>query len=282
MPLILTAEHKKQLVVGLQYDANEPLHNMLKWTGTIFSFVINKPTAWILNVIHIVIWCVWNYHTCLDASGERIEGCTPAKEFLKTYMYPPSMRDLAPLIGAFTFGMVFYLQSSYNIYREFYFNGHQIAGGIKNISVLVRSLFKRREARWNVCRHLVSSQHLVYHEVNKRRAEWHGSKPGDEDHPGGWDAFAGKMMDLYTMTPEERDVLKRWRGNRHMLLYSWALEAFREELGAHPLPTGEKAVSVRGPSDEAHMATQLTTQLLNLRDNSSRLHQMLLAPIPFH
>ena len=281
MPLILTAEHKKQLVVGQQYDPNDQFGNIFSWTGTVFSFVIHKPTAWILICVHLILWSCWYYHTCLDASGERIEGCTTTREWLKTMFYPPSLRDLAPLIAAFTFGMVFYLQSSYGIYRDFYFNGHQIAGAVKNMSVLLRATFRQPEPRWSVVRYLVVSQHLLYHEVNKRRAEWHGSKPGDEDHPGGWDTFAERMEGLHLMTGEERDALKSWEGNRHMLLYSWSLEQVREELDRPLGPSGERSVTLRSANDEAHFLTQFTTQLMALRDNTSRLHQMLLVPIPF-
>jgi len=282
MPLILKEEHTKKLVIGLQYDANESLHNMLKWRGTIFSFVITKPTAWVLIVIHVIFWSTWHYHTCLDADGMRIENCTSTREFLKRNMYPPSLRDLAPLIGAFTFGMIFYLQSSYVIYRDFYFNGHQIAGNAKNITIVLRAVLRRKEARWNVARHLVSSQRILYWEVQKRRAEWHGDLPGERNHPGGWNDWAPRVLgDASLMTPQEMDYVGKFAGNKHMLLYSWAIEQLRDEVAAPLLSSGQRACTLRSENDESHFITQCCNQILPMRDNTARLHQMLLVPIPF-
>jgi hypothetical protein len=282
MPLILTEEHTKQLVIGLQYDANESLHNMVKWRGTIFSFVIFKSTAWVLIAIHVTFWACWHYHTCQDLEGKRIEGCTTTREFLKANFYPPSLRDLAPLIGAFTFGMIFYLQSSYVIYRDFYFNGHQIAGNVKNITILLRAVLRRKEGRWNVARHLISSQRILYWEVRKRRAEWHGDLPGEHNHPGVWNDWAPtELGNACLMTPEEMAYVGTFSGNKHMLLYSWAIEQLRDEIGAPLLSNGQRAAHLRSESDEAHFVTQCCNQILPMRDNTARLHQMLLVPIPF-
>lgn len=207
MPIRLTTAQKQKLVIGLQYDANESIHNLFRWNGTIFALVVKKaqvliclsllpsalargvfprylchhrqhraracwcmccfgvefvcawlpihlipfPQVWFLIVSHSVLWAMYHYHTCEDSDGLQIEDCTPTKKYLDDNLYPPSLRDVAPLIGAIMFCMVFYLQSSYQVYRDFYFNGHAISGAIKNAAFIVRASLSSKTARWVRC-----------------------------------------------------------------------------------------------------------------------------------
>lgn len=109
--------------------------------------IIPLPQVQFLIVSHSVLWAMYHFHTCVDSDGLPIENCTPTRKILDDSFYPPSLRDVGPLTGVITFCMIFYLQSSYQVYRDFYFNGHAISGAIQNAAFIVRASLSTKTAR---------------------------------------------------------------------------------------------------------------------------------------
>mmetsp|Transcript_7576 Transcript_7576/g.18940 ORF Transcript_7576/g.18940 Transcript_7576/m.18940 type:complete len:560 (-) Transcript_7576:109-1788(-) len=288
MVVHLSEEQRAKLVIGYQYDPNDTLRNLLRWKGTIFAFVVQKGQVWCLITFHAVLWAMYHYHTCLDEEGDPLSDCTPTKEWLDRHLYPPSLRDLAPLIGAFMFCIIFYLQSAYAVYREFYFNGISIAGAVKNAAFIVRASLQNKDARWDVVRHLVCSQRVLYWEVARRSWQWRNLPDSDPSNPGTIVEMAEReLVPKGLIRREEIPVLDNWRGSLHQLFYSWAIQVFRRELllsrnqveEVDPLHTTDS--SVMSDVDAALTLQQFSNLCCNLRDAGSKLHAMLLIPVPF-
>eukprot|EP00283_Hemiselmis_rufescens_P008133 CAMPEP_0173423872 /NCGR_PEP_ID=MMETSP1357-20121228/3991_1 /TAXON_ID=77926 /ORGANISM="Hemiselmis rufescens, Strain PCC563" /LENGTH=435 /DNA_ID=CAMNT_0014387029 /DNA_START=71 /DNA_END=1374 /DNA_ORIENTATION=+ len=276
MPFSISAEEREKLVIGLQYDPNESLKNLFKWRGSIFSFVFWKLQAWFLVVVHTTLWGMYHYHKCEDSDGRLIDGCVTTRDYLNKHLYPPSLRDLAPLVGAFMFGMIFYLQSSYSVYREFYFNGHQISGSIKNATLIVRAAVTRPQDRWDVVRYLLVSQRVMYWEALSRTARWKRLPEDHPENPGSLKEFLERECHSTQLISRKEIILCiAWKGSFHQLMCSWAIQKLREVL------RGEMGESKLSESDAANTIQRFMEICTNLRDFTSKLHQMLLIPVPF-
>mmetsp|Transcript_35776 Transcript_35776/g.86494 ORF Transcript_35776/g.86494 Transcript_35776/m.86494 type:complete len:495 (+) Transcript_35776:214-1698(+) len=276
MPFAISDSEREKLVIGLQYDPNESIKNLFKWKGSIFSFVWFKGQAWFLVAVHTTLWAMYHYHTCKDGNGDLIPNCTTTRDYLNQHLYPPSLRDLAPLIGAFMFGMIFYLQSSYSVYREFYFNGHQISGSIKNAALVIRASVSSPQQRWDVVRYLLVSQRVMYWEALSRTARWKRLPEEHPENPGTLAQFLERECHTVQLITKKEIVLcVGWRGSPHQLLCTWAIQTLRKVL------KDEVGSTMLSQSDAANTVQRFSEICTSLRDFTAKLHQMLLIPVPF-
>jgi hypothetical protein len=163
---------RSRLIIKNQYDANESLLNLFKFSGTAIQFIFFKPVTWFCISLH---YFGFFYVKSLRAGCQNGASCW-VDDF--TEKYSIQFSDVTVFTTLVVFLFVSYNNMCYRILEKQYFSSQAIAGRISSLAMHCRSVLRNPANRWDLHRLILAAQQTFYWNLRKVDAESHSYKPG--------------------------------------------------------------------------------------------------------